>query len=125
MSVAANLKVAHAITDLIYLPDHVIAHHERRPEAHRLRIQVAPDQHLGVVEARGEHTDSYLAPADARQGSVDHLQPLRITEAADLNNPIARLHHERSPCNLVIQRKGQAQFRSYFADGLIAIRREF
>jgi hypothetical protein len=28
----ANLKFAHAIAELIDLPDHVIAHHERRPE---------------------------------------------------------------------------------------------
>jgi hypothetical protein len=80
---------------------------------------VAPDQHLGVIEARGEHTDPHLTPAGGRQGSVDYLQPLGITEAADSNNPIARLHHWRSPCNLVIQRKDR--FRSYFADGLIAM----
>jgi len=92
----ANLKVAHAIADLIDLPDDVVAHHERRPEAHRLRVQVAPDQHLGVVKTRGEHADPHLAPAGGRQGSVDHLQPVGITEAGDSNNPVARLHHGNS-----------------------------
>jgi hypothetical protein len=70
-----------------------------------LRVEVAPDQHLGVIEARGEHTDPHFAPAGGGQGSVDHLQPLGITEAADSNNTIARLHHGRSPCNRVIYRK--------------------
>jgi hypothetical protein len=36
----ANLKAAHAIADLIDLPDDVVAHHERRPETHRLRVEV-------------------------------------------------------------------------------------
>jgi len=34
----ANLKVAHALAELIDFPDHVVAHYERRPEAHRLRV---------------------------------------------------------------------------------------
>lgn len=34
----ANLKVAHAFAELIDFPDDVVAHHERRPEAHRLRV---------------------------------------------------------------------------------------
>jgi len=55
---------------------------------------MTPDQHLGVVEARREYTHPHLAPAGGRQGSVDHLQPLRITEATDLNNAIARLHDD-------------------------------
>jgi hypothetical protein len=106
----ANLKFAHAIAKLIDLPDHVIAHHERRPEAHRLRVQVAPDQDLSVIEARGEYTDPHLAPAGGRQRRVDHLQTLGITEAVDLNNPIARLNHGHSPCNLVIRRKDRHSF---------------
>jgi hypothetical protein len=39
-----------------------------------------------------------------------HLQPFGITEAADSNNPIARLHHGRSPRNLVIQRTDRHSF---------------
>ena len=99
----ATLKVAHAIADLIDLPDDIVAHDKRWPEAHRLRVHVATDQHLGVIEARGEHTDPHLAPASGWQGGVDHLQPVGTAEVAHSNNTIARLYHGRS-CNLVIQR---------------------
>jgi hypothetical protein len=57
----AKLKIAHAVADLIDLPDNVIAHHERRPQPHRLRVQMTPDQHLGVVKARSEDAYPYLA----------------------------------------------------------------
>src|SRR6266853_6200145 len=57
----ANLKAAHAIAELIDFPNDVIADHERRPAVHSLRIEVAPDQHVGVLHARGEHADPRLA----------------------------------------------------------------
>jgi hypothetical protein len=41
-----------------------------------LRVKVAPDHHIGVLQARGEHADSHLAPGGRRQGSVDHLKPV-------------------------------------------------
>jgi hypothetical protein len=69
----ANLKVAHAIAELIDFPDDIVAHYERWPEAHRLGVQMAPNQHLGVIEARGEHSHPHLPPAGSRWGSVDHL----------------------------------------------------
>jgi hypothetical protein len=86
----AKLKVAHAIAELVDFPNHVIAQHQRRPPAHRLRVEVLPDQDVGVVQARGKHSDPHLAPAGRRQGSVDHLQLVGTAEAPDLNNPVAR-----------------------------------
>ena len=91
----ANLKAAHAVAELINLADDVIAQHEGRLEAHRLGVEAAPDQHLGIVHARGEHADPDLAPAGRRQRSVNHLQPVGTAEAPDLNNRIARLTHGR------------------------------
>src|SRR6516162_10268555 len=38
----AKLKAADTIAELINFPDEIIAHHERQPAAHRLRIEVAP-----------------------------------------------------------------------------------
>jgi hypothetical protein len=86
---------AYAIAELINLPDDVIAQHKGRLEAHRLRVEAAPDQHLGIVHARGEHADPDLAPASRRQRSVNHLELIGTAEAPDLNNPIARLIHGR------------------------------
>ena len=48
---------------------------------------------------RGEHADPHLTPAGHRQGSVDNLQPIGTAELPDLNNPVARLFHGRSPCS--------------------------
>ena len=76
-------------------PDDIIAQHKRWPAAHRLRVEVAPDHHVGVLETRGEDADTHLAPASRRQGSVDHLQLLGTTEAPDLNNPVAQLTHRQ------------------------------
>ena len=59
----AELKAAHAIAELIDFPDDIIAHHERRPAEHRLRVEVAPDHDVGVLDAGGEHADPHLAPA--------------------------------------------------------------
>jgi hypothetical protein len=56
---------------------------------------MAPDQHVGVLQARGKHVDPHLAPAGRRYGSVDHLQSVGIAEAADLNHPVPRLCHKR------------------------------
>jgi hypothetical protein len=78
----AKLKAADAIAKLIDFPDHVIAHHEGRPAAHRLRIEVAPDQDVGVLETRGEHADPHLTSPGRRQRSVDHLQPIRARRSA-------------------------------------------
>jgi len=79
-----------------------------RPEAHRLRIEVAPDQHVRVLQTRGEHADAHLAPAGHGQGSVHHLQPTRTTKAPYLNNPVAQLAHRHwpSPCNHAHWREG-------------------
>jgi hypothetical protein len=95
----AELKAAHVIAELIDFPDDIIAQRERGLAAHHLRVKVAPDHHIGVLQARGEHADSYLAPGGRRQGSVDHLKPVGTAEAPDLNNPVARLGHRRTPCN--------------------------
>ena len=73
----AKLEVAHAITELVDFPDHVIAQHERRPAVHSLRVEVSPYQHVSVVQARGKHADPHLAPTGRRQGCVDHLQARR------------------------------------------------
>ena len=89
----AKLKAAHAIAELIDFPDDIIAQHERRPAVHRLRVEVAPDHHVGVLQTRGEDADSHLAPPGRRQGSVDHVQPVGTAEAPDLNNPVAGLSH--------------------------------
>jgi ABC transporter substrate binding protein len=95
----ANLKAAYAPAELIDFPDDVIAQHERRTAGGSLRVEVAPDHHVGVLHARGEHADPHLAPASRRQGSVDHLQLVDTAEAPELNNPVARLPHGRIPCN--------------------------
>ena len=55
-----------------------------------------PDQYVGVLHARCEHAHPDLALARIRQGSLDHLQPVGIAEAPDLNNPVARLSHSDS-----------------------------
>ncbi len=108
----AKLKAAHAIPELIDFPDDIIAQHKRRPAAHRLRVEAAPDHHVGVLQTRGEHVHSHLAPLRSRQGSVDHLQPVGTAEAPDLNNPVARLSHGRIPWRPMIQltaRKGRSR----------------
>ena len=92
----AKLKATHAIAELIDFPNDVIADYERRPATHRLRVEVAPDQHIRVLQTRGEHANPHLAPAGRRQRSVDHLQPIGTAEARDLNHPVARLAHGRS-----------------------------
>jgi len=61
---------------LIDFPDDVVANHERRPPVHGLRVEVAPDQNVGVLQTRGEPADPDLAAAGRRRGSVDHLQPI-------------------------------------------------
>ena len=91
------LKAAHALAELIDLPEDIVAHHERRPAAHGLRIEAAPDQYVSVLQTRGEHADPHLAPAGRRQGSVSHIQPIGIAEAPDLNNPVARFSRGRIP----------------------------
>jgi hypothetical protein len=85
----------HVVADLIDFSNHVIAHHERRPAPRRLWVQVAPDQHVGVLQARGKHVDPHLASAGRRYGSVDHLQSVGIAESADLNDTVPQLRHGR------------------------------
>ncbi len=87
----ADPKAFHAIADLIDLPDDVVSHDERRPSEPGLRVEVAPDQHVGVLDARGEHADAHFAPAGRRQGSIDDLQLVGTAEGPDLNDPVARL----------------------------------
>ena len=94
-----DLEAAHAVAKLIDFPDDIIAHHERRPAEHRLRVEVAPDHDVGVLDAGGEHADPHLAPPGRRHGSVDHFELIGTAEAPDLNNPVARLAHGRIPCN--------------------------
>jgi len=95
----AKLKAAHAIADLIDFPDDVIAEHERRAAGGSLRVKVAPDRHVRVFKAGGEHADPHLASPGCRQRSLDQLEPLGTAEAPDLNNLVARLCHGRIPCN--------------------------
>jgi hypothetical protein len=95
----ANLKAANAIPELIDFADDVVPHHEGRPAAHGLRIEVTPDQHVGVLQPRREHADPHLATAGHRQRSIGHLQPIRAAEAPDLKNPVARLSHQWSPAH--------------------------
>jgi hypothetical protein len=102
----ANLNAAHAIAELIDFADDVIAHHEWRPAAHCLRVEMASDQHVGVFETRGEHTDPHLAPAGGRQGSVDHFEPVGTAKAPNVNNPVAGFFHGRVPRNSCTSRRG-------------------
>jgi len=44
-----ELKTADAIAELIDFADDVVPHHKGRPVAHRLRVEVTPDQHIGVL----------------------------------------------------------------------------
>jgi hypothetical protein len=90
--------------------------------AHRLRVQMPPDQYLGVAEARREYANAHLAPAGGRQAGIDNFQCLGITEAADLNNSIALLDHGRSPCNAAAQER--AACRQAGEIELIQIKRE-
>jgi hypothetical protein len=47
------------------------------------------------MQARGKYVDAHVAATGRRHGSVDDLQPVGISEAADLNNPVVRLCHRR------------------------------
>src|SRR5262249_21347605 len=87
---------ADAIAKLIDCADDVVPHHEGRPVAHCLRVEVTSDQHIGVFQTRREHAHSDLATPRGRQGSIDHLQCIGAAEAPDLNNPVARLFHRPS-----------------------------
>jgi hypothetical protein len=93
----ANLKAPHPVAELINFANDIIAEHERRPAKHRLWVEVAPNQDIGVLHARGEHADPHLPSAGCRQGSVDDRQLVSAAEAPDLDNPIARLAHARIP----------------------------
>jgi hypothetical protein len=59
---------------------------------------MAPDQRVGVLQARGEHANAHLASSGRRQGSIDYPQPVGTAEACDFNNAIARLDHGLAPC---------------------------
>src|SRR6516164_10564462 len=87
----AKLKSAHAIAELIDFPDDIVAHYERWASGRCLRVEMASDQCVGVLKARGQHADPHLARAGPRQWSIDHLEPFWTAEAPDLNNPVARL----------------------------------
>ena len=80
-----NLKAAHAIAELIDFPDNIISQHERRPVGRSLRVEMATDQYIGVLHARGEHANPHLAPAGRRQRSVDHLEPVGTAEASAIS----------------------------------------
>jgi hypothetical protein len=89
----ANLTSAHPVVELIDFSDEVITHYEWWPAGRSLRVEVTPDQRVGVLQARGEHADPHLTLAGIRQGSVDNLQAVGAAEARELNNSIARLAH--------------------------------
>jgi hypothetical protein len=79
-----------------------------------LRVEVTPDRHVGVLQARGEHADSHLTLAGRWQGSVDHLQIFGTAEAPELDDPVTRLTHGRIPYNS--WSSAEAPARSCFAD---------
>jgi hypothetical protein len=85
----ANLKSADAIAELIDFSDKVITHYEWWPAGRSLRVEVTPDQRVGVLQARREDTDSHLALARFRQWNVDHVEAVDITKPPDLNDPVA------------------------------------
>ncbi len=49
----------------------------RRPADGSLRVEVVLDQHVGVLHARGEHTDPQPRPGRRSAGSADRLHPRR------------------------------------------------
>jgi hypothetical protein len=55
---------------------------------------MAPNNHVGVLQTRREHTNPYLAPPGYRQRSIDNFKPIGTAEAPDLNNAVARLVHD-------------------------------
>src|SRR6516164_11689752 len=89
----AELKSHHALAELIDFADDVVAHHEGRAARCSLRIEMTPDQRVGVLKAGGEHANPHLARTRARQGSIDQLQALRAAEATELNDAVAWLAH--------------------------------
>src|SRR5262249_18920592 len=90
-------KPAYVIAELINFPDDVITDYERRTPKTGLWIEVAPNQRVRVLHARGKHMHPHFSPVGRRHGSLDHLQLVRAAEASDLNNPVARLAHARTP----------------------------
>jgi hypothetical protein len=85
----ANLKSADAMAELIDFSDKVITHYEWWPAGRSLRVEVTPDQRVGVLQPRSEYADPHLALAGFRQWSVDHFEAVGIAELPDLNDPIA------------------------------------
>jgi len=69
----AKPKPAHAIAELINFPDYIVAHYKRWPAGRGLRVEMTPDQRVGVFKARGEYADPYLARTGRWQRDVDHL----------------------------------------------------
>src|SRR5215468_3173446 len=67
-----KLKLIHANAELINLPDDIVAHHKRRAARRGLRVEMAPDQRVGVLNAGGQYPDPYLAGTSHRQRSVDY-----------------------------------------------------
>jgi hypothetical protein len=61
-----KLKAAHALPELIDFPNDIIAQHERRLDAHGLRVEVTPDHHIGVFQTGGEYADAHLVPPGRR-----------------------------------------------------------
>jgi hypothetical protein len=86
----AQPKAAHAITQLIDFPDHIIADHEWRQASHRLGVEMAPDDDVGVLQACGKHAHAHLTPAGRRHWSINYLQLFGTTKASELYNPVSR-----------------------------------
>jgi hypothetical protein len=84
----ANLKPADAIAEPIDFSDKVITDYERRPAGGSLRVEVTPDQRVGVLQARSGHANPHLALAGLRQWSVDHFEAVGIAVLTYLNRPI-------------------------------------
>jgi hypothetical protein len=93
----AHLIAGHALAELIDFPDNIIALHKWRPEKHRLRIEMTPDHHVRVFNARREYANAHLTPPSRRHGSVDHLQAVGSAISSDLNYLIACVFHRRFP----------------------------
>jgi hypothetical protein len=89
----AELKSRDALAELIDFADDVVAHHKGWAARSSLRVEMTPDQRVGVLKAAGEHADPHLARTCARQGSIDQLQTLRTAEAAELNDAVAWFAH--------------------------------
>jgi hypothetical protein len=91
----AELKVAHAITELIDFPDDIIAQHERRPSRRGLRVEVAPDSNPSGSPKRLTCTPGCAARSWAI--SLQRIIPQKRRKAfSGVPLPTSSLSHRRS-----------------------------